>query len=289
MKVSIDITKTVDQNAADYFEKAKKSKKKLEGAKRTLEEFKKKQEKEQEKAAQTEIKSSIKKLDYTKKRWFEKFRWFISSEGFLVVAARDATTNEIIVKKHTDNKDIVFHTDMAGSPFVVVKQDSEDVKRMIGQKNTKQKPELPGDATLKEAASFTAINSKAWKMGLQDTSVFHVSPAQVTKEAQAGEYMGKGSFMIRGKTTYIDPEMRYAAGIVSPEEAEAFFMAGPTSAVSAWTDNYVHIAQGEEKTSNAAKQVRHKLREMVELDIPTDDIVQALPSGGCKVQKKGRK
>ncbi|MFP4118723.1 MAG: NFACT RNA binding domain-containing protein [Candidatus Woesearchaeota archaeon] len=289
MKVAIDIRKSVDENAADYFERAKKAKKKLEGAEKTLVEFKRKQERAERQAESVEIKSSIKKLDHHKKRWFEKFKWFISSEGFLVVGARDATTNEIVIKKHTDNNDVVFHTDMAGSPFVVVKQDDEDVKRMLGEEFLKKRPELPGEQTLVEAASFTAIHSKAWKMGLQATNVFYVSPEQVSKEANTGEFMGKGSFMIRGKTTYIDPKMVYAAGIVQPENEEPFYMAGPKSSVEALTEDYVIIDQGDEKTSNAAKQVRTKLREKTNLDIPVDDIVQSLPSGGCKVRKERRR
>ncbi len=289
MKVAIDITKTVDENAASYFEKAKKARKKLEGARRTLEEFKLKQKKAKKDEENTEIHSSIKKLDHNKKRWFDKFKWFISSEGFLVVGARDATTNEIIIKKHTDNNDVVFHTDMAGSPFVVVKQDDKDIKRILGEEFLKKRSENPGEATLKEAASFTAIHSKAWKVGLQTTNVFYVYPEQVSKEANAGEFMGKGSFMIRGKTSYIDPKMVYAAGIVQPKSEEPFFMAGPEDAIKALTEDYVVIDMGDEKTSNVAKQVRSKLREKTNLDIPVDDIVQSLPSGGCKVKKERRR
>jgi len=52
-----------------------------------------------------------------KREWFEKFRWFYSSEGFLVVGGRDATTNEILIKKHTDKDDLVFHTDAINAIF----------------------------------------------------------------------------------------------------------------------------------------------------------------------------
>ncbi len=36
------------------------------------------------------------------KEWFEKFRWFVSSDGFLVVAGKDAVSNEVLIKKHTE-------------------------------------------------------------------------------------------------------------------------------------------------------------------------------------------
>ena len=35
---------------------------------------------------------SINKLH---KEWYEKFRWFYSSEGFLCIGGRDSTTNDI--------------------------------------------------------------------------------------------------------------------------------------------------------------------------------------------------
>lgn len=53
--------------------------------------------------------------------WFEKFYWFISSENFLCISARDAQQNEAIIKKYLGKNDIVFHTQIQGSAFTVVK------------------------------------------------------------------------------------------------------------------------------------------------------------------------
>jgi predicted ribosome quality control (RQC) complex YloA/Tae2 family protein len=53
--------------------------------------------------------------------WFEKFYWFISSENFLVISARDSQQNEMLIKKYTRKDDIVFHTQIQGSAFTVVK------------------------------------------------------------------------------------------------------------------------------------------------------------------------
>lgn len=49
-----------------------------------------------------------------KLRWFEKFRWFVSSDGFLVIGGRDAGTNEMVVKKHMEPQDIYLHSDIHG-------------------------------------------------------------------------------------------------------------------------------------------------------------------------------
>jgi len=283
VEVKLFITKSVDENATLYFESAKKSRKKLAGAKRTLEEFKVKQEN----TSKEEVVgvSKIKKLSSEKKYWYEKLKWFISSDGYLVVGARDATTNEILVKKHTSKADIVYHTDMAGSPFVVVKNSKEDVERLLSE--VPSYDEIP-ERTIQEAASFTAIHSRAWKMGLGSLKVFWVTPEQVTKEANTGEFMSKGSFMIRGKTNYVDPEMVFACGIIKEElalDGKRFFLSGPREAIETYCDHVIGIEQGSEKSSLVAKTVRSFFKEREEVDVSLDEIIASLPSGGCQVIK----
>nr|MBT4247005.1 DUF814 domain-containing protein [Candidatus Woesearchaeota archaeon] len=118
MEIEISLNKNVDENAGIYFNLAKKAKKKLEGANKALGDSKKELaslEKNEEKFQLEQEKKQEKKQ--RKKEWYEKFHWFMSSEDFLCVGGKDATSNEIIVKKHMEKDDIVFHTDMAGSPF----------------------------------------------------------------------------------------------------------------------------------------------------------------------------
>jgi predicted ribosome quality control (RQC) complex YloA/Tae2 family protein len=47
---------------------------------------------------ETKISVSINKI--RKPFWFEKFIWFISTEGHLVIAGRDMQQNEILVKRY---------------------------------------------------------------------------------------------------------------------------------------------------------------------------------------------
>lgn len=258
MRVSLDFTKSVEENAASYFEKAKKAKKKLDGAEKALERFQQKMNKlllkrEEEILLEEEEKEVV----VRKKEWYEKFRWFYSSEEFLVIGGRDATTNEIVIKKHTDPDDVVFHTDMAGSPFFVIKSAGK----------------TPGKATLQEAANATAFYSRAWKAGLLSTEVFWVKPDQVSKKTEAGEFMPKGAFMIRGKTTYIKPEMKLAIGKVENQ-----IIGGPVEAIKKYTKDYVIIIQGREKASDIAKKIRKKFGGDL------DEIIRFLPAGGCKIK-----
>ena len=55
--------------------------------------------------------------------WFEKFHWFISSDGYLVVGGRDAQQNEILVKRFMTQHDIFVHADIHGAPCVIIKMD----------------------------------------------------------------------------------------------------------------------------------------------------------------------
>lgn len=248
-KLALDLKKTVEQNASDYFEKAKKFKKKIEGAKKAIDAQKKNLIILEKEAPKADEKSLIEKR---KKAWYEKFKWFITSDGFLCVGGRDATSNEIIVKKHTEKNDLLFHTDMAGSPFVVLKISKEK----------------PTDATLQEVADFVCVHSKAWKLGMASTPVFYVTPDQVTKEANTGEYLSKGSFVIRGKTIYLTPTMNYAIGVYNNA-----IMGGPINAIKKHCEQYFEIVQGNEKTSDVAKIIQKKLG----VDIDLDDIISALP------------
>ncbi len=271
MKVEIYLEKSVDENAGRYFDLAKKNKKKLEGAKKALEESKTKLAlllSQEEKFQEQEAKRQEKKN--RKKEWYEKFHWFFTSEGFLCVGGKDATSNEIVVKKHTEKEDLVFHTDMAGSPFFVIKE---------GQR--------AGDLSKEEAAQATAAYSRAWKLGHATADVFYVKPEQVTKEAQSGEHLAKGSFMVYGKNTYLHPSVSYAIGLVSEEKEgtqSQQIIGGPPSAVQAKTENYLTVIPGREKKSALAKKIRSQLKGG-----DLDDIISFLPAGGAEIKKEHRR
>ena len=259
-RLTLDLTKTIDENAAVYFEKAKKTKKKIAGAESALaENLKKLSQLEEKREKALAEKSKQEEFKERKKEWYEKFRWFISSDGFLVIGGRDATSNEVVIKKHAEANDLVFHTDMAGSPFFVVKSENKQI----------------GDKTKEETADATCTFSTAWKLGLQTTSVFYVAPEQVSKKTKSGEYMGKGAFMIYGKTNYINNNVNLAVGITKNKQV----MAGPIDAVKSNCEGRVVLVQGNEKASSVAKYIQHKIGGSM------DEIIRALPSGGFKIKK----
>lgn len=275
-KISLSLNKTLEQNAAVYFEKAKKAKKKLEGTLNILQVSRQKRKKMLEEDLmdqydQAELeKVKQQKQERAKEQWYEKFRWFITSEGFLVIGGRDATSNEIVIKKHAEKNDVVFHTDMAGSPFFVIKVPGGEAGS-----------NAPGEASLQEVANATFTFSRAVKLGLSTSSVFWVKPEQVTKEANTGEYLTKGAFVIRGKTNYVYPSFDLAVGVTK----EGKVMCGPKSAVKKNCVKSVVLEKDEQaKPSETAKFVK----KLLETNADLDAIIRALPAVGLKVKKDSK-
>lgn len=263
MQFTLNLNKSAQENAEDYFAKAKKLKKKIDGTKKAIEHFKKELE-NIEKCKELLVNSleEIEESTYESlepKKWYHPFRWFISSEGFLCVGGRDASTNEIIIKRYAEKQDLIFHTDAPGSPFFVVKKSSSK--------------ESLGEATLNETAVATASYSRAWKLGISYVDVYYVNPDQVGKEAKSGEYLTKGAFVVSGRRNYLRVELKLAVGIIEAGE----IMGGPVEAVKKHCKKYFIIEQGKDKPSDAAKKIKKHLSAKI------DDIIRVLPSGECKV------
>lgn len=258
-EISLKVNKSIEHNAAIYYEKAKKAKKKLAGARKALEHSKKRlKEVQSKKELEVEkIEKQAVKPTKIKRQWFEKFRWFYSSEGFLCIGGRDATSNEIIVKKHTEKGDLVFHTKIEGSPFFVIKAE--------GKK--------PGIATLEEVAQATASYSRGWRLGLQGLETFYVKPEQLSKQAPSGEFVEKGAFVVNGKMNFVYAKLELAIGVKDNK-----IIGGPVNAVKKNADKHMIIIQGRGKTSAVAKKIQKQIGGKV------DDIVRFIPAGGVKIR-----
>lgn len=252
MKLKLFLNKTLEQNAGLYYELSKKTKKKLEGAKKALEDTKLKILDTQKKVDFITNEKKEKKL-LPKKEWYEKFRWFLSSEGFFCIGGRDATTNDIIVKKHLEKGDLVFHTELPGSPFFVVKSKGETI----------------GPETIKETAIACAAFSRAWKSGVSSAEVYYVNIDQIKKELG----LPKGTFMIYGKRSYLSPKIELAIGINSEDK----IMCGPIDAIKKNCQKFCIITQGQLKKSDASKKIKRILGGEI------DAISSVLPPGDVKV------
>jgi predicted ribosome quality control (RQC) complex YloA/Tae2 family protein len=249
--IIIDTKKTLEQNAASYFERSKKAKSKLAGINKTVALYQDKLSKiEKEQFAIEEEKSKEKRTQ----KWYEKFRWFITSEGFLVVGGRDAGSNELIVKKHMEKNDLVFHTEAAGSPFFILKTEGKQ----------------PSERSIQEVADATYIFSKSFRGGVGGVNSFWVRPDQVSTTPLSGEYLERGSFIINGKKNIIVPRFNLSIGITK----DGAIICAPTTAVKKNCEKYIELEQSRgEKPSDLAKKIKKKIGGDL------DDIVRALPAG----------
>ena len=176
------------------------------------------------------------------KEWFEKFRWFISSDGFLVVAGktRSATKSS---SRSTLRKTTPFSTlTLSGAPFVVVKTEGK----------------TPSEQALREAGEFAAAFSRAWREGIGSVDVYWVKPDQLSKTGPSGEYVAHGAFAIVGKRNWMrGVPLRVAVGVVLNDEVS--FVGGPVDAVKAKTNVYVTLAPGDVMGKELLKQVLYSL------------------------------
>jgi len=267
--VDVDIKLTVPQNAQVYYDKAKKVAGKSSGARRAILQTEELIRKKQEPVRTRQLKGKIK----VKPRWYDKFRWFESSDGFLVIGGRDAGTNEEVVKKYMEKRDIFLHTEAPGSPVVVIKTEGKEVPQ----------------TTLDEAAMFVVSNSGVWKSGRADGDCYWVTPGQVSKTPESGEFVPRGSFIIRGKRNYMNSLVGAAVGIQL--KGAVRLVGGPPGVVRRLAQYVVEVEPGGFSQNDIAKKVYKMLvdvvgdRQLVKSIASADRIAMMLPPGESGVRK----
>jgi predicted ribosome quality control (RQC) complex YloA/Tae2 family protein len=289
--VYLDLKKTIAENANIIYNKGKKAERKLKGTILAL-------EKTQEKIRKLKLeKESIEKeinflIRKPRKKWYEKYRWFISSDGFLIIGGRDASSNEVIFKKHIDQNDLIFHTNFPGSPLVVIK----NPKNQTIHANT-----------IQEAADFTASYSRAWKENWGLVDVFSITPDQISKTPPSGEFLPKGSFIISGKKNFIKnskTELTIGLEIIemkreTQENHKILFpkiICGPESAIKLQTNNYLTIIPSKSRGLTKgilAKEIKSYFIRNIETEkkkwiklLSLDTILLYLPSGKSTIKSK---
>jgi predicted ribosome quality control (RQC) complex YloA/Tae2 family protein len=283
--VNLDLRKSLGENTNLIYSKGKKAEKKIKG---TISAIKKTEDKIsnlklEKESLEMGIDFLVKK---PRKKWYEKFRWFNSSEGFLIIGGRDAATNEIVFKKYLDPNDLVFHTNFPSSPLVVIK-------------NPENK-EIPS-TTIEETAEFVASFSRAWKENWGVVDTFYIFPDQITRSPPSGEYLHKGSFIISGKKNFIkNVKTELTVGLIlveldlsSGSRSKGYFpkvMSGPERAIKKQTNQQTitiiptkskSLTKGKlakELKSTFIRDIDKELKMWVEL-LSVDEILLFLPNG----------
>jgi len=270
-KIKINTKSPLQSIASVLFNEAKKQS----GAIASIQSIKEKTEKKLEKfQSKTEAeKDLIVITEIRKKNWYERYRWFFTSDGYLAIGGRDAASNSAIVRKHLEKNDKIFHGDIFGSPFFIIK-DAENAP----------------DRSMNEIAHATVCFSRAWREGLYGVSAFWVHPEQVKKSAPSGEFLPKGSFTIEGQRNFIKSEtLRLAVGIM-PIDDDYVLTCGPPEPIIKKSLCYAIIEPGGSGMAEAAKKIQtefSKIFEDVTRKIHIDEFVRAIPAGTTQIVKVG--
>ena len=271
-KIQIDPESSLPTIASKLFDESKKQK----GAVKSIEKLMKKTEERLEKTIEKgEIaKSSVGFSEVRKKNWYERYRWFFTSDGVLAVGGRDSSSNSAIVRKHLEKNDKVFHAEINGSPFFLLKEEDEELRPL----------------SLDETAHATVCFSRAWQTSAYGLSSYWVKPDQVKKGAPTGQSMAKGSFMIHGTRNFIKvSSLKLAVGIF--KEGEDYLLTcGPPEPIKKKCLCYAIIEPGGSTISDVAKKIRaefDKTDEKFKKIFLIDDYVRALPTGSSKVTQTG--
>ncbi len=262
-RVDVDLGESVDANAERLYEESKDARSKKEGARKALRKAQANLQEVEERGEDIveELKAERAAPDPTHRFWFERFRWTFTSTGHLVLAGQDAKSNEKVVKKHLEDNDRYVHANFSGAPSVVVKADDDGT--------------VPEQA-LQEATQFAVAYSSAWQDRLGESEAYWVTPPQVTKTPESGEYVPTGSFIIRGDRSYLRAPVQAAVG-ETRIQGHVKVMGGPVDAVTDRSDRYVVLEPGRTDPGELASILSRVFQ------VPVEEIQRTLPPGSVRL------
>jgi predicted ribosome quality control (RQC) complex YloA/Tae2 family protein len=193
LTIDIDLALSPWSNATQYYDQKKvaavKEQRTLQSSEKAL--------KSQEKKVTQDLKRNLKQEKQVlrpsrKAFWFEKFLFFISTDGYLVLGGRDAHQVEILYRRYLKKGDIFVNADLEGAIPMIIKNKEE----------TPDAPIPPG--TLAQAGSLCVATSKAWdSKALMPSWWAHAN--QVSKTNERGEIIASGGFHIKGEKNFLAP------------------------------------------------------------------------------------
>ena len=202
-----------------------------------------------------------------KAHWFQRFRWFTTSEGVLVIGGRDAATNDLIVRRYLGVYDLYVHADVHGAASVIVKRTSEGSP-------------APGPKSLAEAGQWAVSYSKAWRAGHASADAFWVKPDQVSKSPASGEFVARGAWVIHGMKNWLkDCPLELGLGQVD-YEGEALWTAAPPDALRARGRLRLVLTPGEDR-----ERADREVEIVRELGLSRDLLQRLLPAGGLSIRR----
>jgi len=182
----------------------------------------------------------------TQSNSYEKYRWFFTSGGKLVIGGKSAEQNETLVKEiiKLGLNYVVMHTSEPGSPFTFMVDEGID------------------DSDLHEQAVFTASFSQQWKKGKKTAPIDIFSSKQVTKN----NGMKEGTFGVLGKVAARNAELKLGFEI---QEGKLRCVPNPDEKTTC-------IKPGKETKTKIAKESK-KYFKVRNIELSMEDIERAMP------------
>lgn len=218
----------------------------------------------------------------TNKEWYEKYRWFLTTDDVLAIGGRDSSSNSVLIRRHMTENDYVFHAEVNGSPFFILKNANNKTSADLSQ-------------SIIETAQATISFSRSWKDNLSSADAYWVYPSQVKKGAPTGQYLPKGAFIIEGKRNFVkNLEIKLAIGLSFIED-RPLFIVGPFSAIlkrSIFLRNMIPSGFDVVKASKKIKSdfvdysIKNEFPERLIhhlKNLSIDEIVRILPVGQFKL------
>ncbi len=261
--VELWVDRSPRESAQLLFEEAKRIGAKLDGARAALRESEAKTA--EELAARTHRDTQV-PTPPRRTFWFEKYRWFLTSDGCVVLAGRDAPSNDLVVRRNLKAGDVYVHADLHGAASVIVKRPSGAAEI--------------SSAAVEEAGQWAASFSKAWRAGLASATVFWVHPDQVSKSAASGEFVPRGAWVVHGTKNFLrDVPLELALGSVHHEGEDRWSVA-PERAVRARGEVRFLLTPGEERDRAEAERALS-----ADLGVSRSLLQSLLPAGGLQYRR----
>jgi len=186
--------------------------------------------------------------------FYEKFRWFFTSKGNLVIGGKSDSQNEVVLKEHLKPNYPVFHTASPGSPFIIIQKEN------------------PNKEEIYEAAIFCACFSKQWKLDFRKIDVDLFYGKQIYKILG----MKTGTFGVRGKIEKLT---------VKPELV-LIIQRGKIRAVPKGTSEEIicSISQGKLNKEQATLKILKIIKSKYHLPISKEEIMAAIPSDKLEIK-----
>lgn len=281
--VDVDVRQSVQQNAEDAYDRAKKARSRREGAAIARKDAEQRLADIERKGLDAFGAAPVRKERARHHFWFEGYRWTLTPSGLVAVGGRNAAQNDAVVKKYLRDGDRYIHADVHGAPSVVLRP-------------ADGKADAYTDEDLYAACQFAVCSSRAWRQGASG-SAYWVTPAQVSKTPNTGEFVPRGAWMVHGRRNILEAlPLEWAVGMVrikadgtavpaaDPDPPGRFFpklAGGPPQGLRPFAKELVRLEPGEMDPNDAAEALAARF------DVTMEEAQAAMPAGSVRILDGG--